>query len=31
MIEAAGTVFAGDRSGNLYAFAAGNADRLRPR
>jgi hypothetical protein len=26
MIEAAGTVFGGDRTGNLYAFAPGNAD-----
>jgi hypothetical protein len=31
MIEAAGTIFAGDREGNLYAFGTGNADPLRPR
>lgn len=31
MIEVAATVLGGDRSGNLFAFAAGNADPLRPR
>jgi outer membrane protein assembly factor BamB len=31
MIEAAGIVFGGDRSGNLYAFSTASADPLRPR